>query len=740
MIPSVSLFNNTASRKQSLSKTFSHPSLTQRLSGDDGTSASSEPVNLLALRKPSITRVSSCPPAIQANSGIPQELSERHTELVEKQEEVRYVQSPTLVGETDQTRNEDGQLPCAPLVTQLELPVLGTSIEDTVGASPDDLGDAEGDSEDDNNDDAEALAMMSLAGLVKASVALPSDPTASDYHCYEDRSNEESDTQSPESGSTAYSQPANTVSLVGLFSAFSTPTSFPPADEYHRNEERNDEECDEKLSECGSSSYVTLDKTASTSSDVKLKAGSYVTISTTTSHHTPQDQAQNTDILETHSTLHSTVHDFIPLSASSQSSISNTGASRSTYSKPSVQNREKLISVSDFDVSSHHIETAPHESLSQLKNTSLLEGVGLTCKSPDELLASFSNLNQQSGMTAEDLAEFHSDVEGSSPMEGSSPLITDFQDDSEGNDTDSSSRDDAELSLGRMFHSGFNRILKDDNDERGNALDPAIHILTNLPGFEFDVMLEKPVDAQEDDKYSHDNAQSPTQTNVDNNTLFTGSFCSEAVDDHEVEPEGLLFVESPDVFHTPCFDDEFFSNIPPVHSAPIVPVLDHSQPELGNTTDAMKEQENNADDEISDNALGMSCGSVVYSPAGKVHFLNSPTLMFDQGQENFEMKEFPLNNLSKECLKSTELLFFKDNQSENQGTSSNQLDEVFSDEGFTVNGELDADDVIEGNVLETSASNPYQVDVEGRFKGKTKPDMLISNYIITNYYPYRVIS
>ena len=735
MIPSVTLFNNTASRKQSLSKTFSHPSLTQRLSGDDGTSASREAVNLLALRKPSITRVSSCPPAIQVNSGIPQERPERRTELKEKQEEVRCVQSPTLVGGRDQTRNEDVQLPCAPLVTQLELPVLGTSIENTVGVSPDDLDDGEGDSEDDNNDDAEALAMMSLAGLVKASVALPSDPTAGNYHCYEDRSDEESDTQSPESGSTAYIQPANTVSFAGLFSAFPTPTSFPPADEYHRNEERNNEECDEKSSECGSSSYVTLDKTASTSSDVKLKAGSYVTISTT-SHHTPQDQAQNTDILQTHSTLHSTVHDFIPLSASSQSSTSNTGASRSTYSKPSV----KLIPVSDFDVSSHHIETAPRENPSQLKNTSPLEGVGLTCKSPDELLASFSNLNQKSGMTAEDLAEFYSDVEGSSPMEGSSPLITDFQDDSEGNDTDSSSRDDAELSLGRMFHSGFNRILKDDNDERGNALDPAIHILTNLPGFEFDVMLEKPVDVQEDDKHSHDNAQSPTQTNVDNNTLFTGFFCSEEVDDHEVEPEGLLSGESPDVFHTPCFDDEFFSNIPPVHSAPIVPVLDHSQPELGNTTDAMKEQENNSDDEISDNALGMSCGSVVYSPAGKVHFLTSPTLMFDQGQDNFEMKEFPLNNLSKECLKSTELLFFKDNQAENQGTSSNQLDEVFSEEGVTVNDELDADDVIEGNVLETSASNPYKVDVEGRFKGKTKPDMLISNYIITNYYPYRVIS
>ena len=694
MIPSVSLFNNTASRKQSLSKTFSHPSLTQRLSGDDGTSASREPVNVLALRKPSITRVSSCPPAIQANSEIPQELSERRTELVQKQEEVRNVQSPTLVGGRDQTRNEDVQLPCAPLVAQLELPVLGTSIENTVGTGPEDLNDAEGDSDDDNNDDAEAQAMMSLAGLVKASVALSSD-----------RSNEESDIQ-----------PANTVSLADLFSTFPTPTSFPPPDEYHRNEERNTEECDEKLSECGSSSYVTLDKTASTSSDVKLKAGSYVSISTTTSHHTPQDQAQDTDILQTHSTLHSTVHDSIALSASSQSSKSNTGASRSTYSRPFVQNRDNRIPVSDFDVSSHHIDTAPRESLSQLKNTSPLEGVGLTYKSPDEFLASFSNLNQQSGVTAEDLAEFNSDAEDSSPMEGSSPLITDFQDDSEGNDTDSSSRDDAELSLGRMFHSGFNRILKDDNDERGNALDPAIHILTNLSGFELDAMLEKPVDVQEDDKHSHDIAQSPTQAIVDNNTLFTGFFFSAEVDAPQVEPEGLLSGESPDVFKTPCFDNELFSNIPSVHSI--------SQPELGNTTDAMKEQENNADDEISDNAFGMSCGSVVYSPAGKVHFLNSPTLMFDQGQENFEMKEFPLNNLSKECLKSTELLFFKDNQSANQGTSSNQLDEVFSEEGFTVNDELDADDVIEGDVFETSASNPCKVDVEGRRKGKTKPDML----------------
>ena len=631
------------------------------------------------------------------------------------------------------------ELTCAPLLTQLEFPVLDTSTENTVVASPEDVNDADGDSDDSNNVDAEALAMMSLAGLVKASAALPSGPTVGGYHCDEDRSNEGNE-QSSESESTTYIQPANTACPSCLFSTFPIPISFPPTAEYQYNEERNTEECDEKLSECGSSSYVTLDKTASTSSDVKLRAGSYVTISTTTSRHTPQDQAQDTDILQTPLTLQLTDQDSIAPSVSSQSSTSNSGASSSTYSRPSVQNGEKNIPVSGFDVSSHHIETGSHESLSQLRNTSPFEGVGLACKSPDELLASFSNLNLQSGMTAEDLAQFLSDEEGSSPKEGSSPLITDFQDDSDGNDTDSSSRDDAELSLGRMFHSGCNRILKDNNDEKGGALDSPIHIFTNFSGFELDGMLRKPLGVQEDEKASHGNVQSPKEINVDNNTLFTGFVSSEEVNAHEGEPGGLLSEESPDILSTPCFDDVFLSNISSINSAPIVPVFDHRPPELGNTTDTMIEQGNNADDDVSDKELRVSCGSVGYSPAGKVHFVNFPTLMFDQGQENFEMTEFPLNNLSKECLKSTELPFFKDNQSANQGMSSNQLDETFSDEEFPLNDEQDADDVIEGNVLENSASNPYKVDVEGRLKGKTKSNMLICNYTITNYFPYKVIS
>ena len=106
-------------------------------------------------------------------------------------------------------------------------------------------------------------------------------------------------------------------------------------------------------------------------------------------------------------------------------------------------------------------------------------------------------------------------------------------------------------------------------------------------------------------------------------------------------------------------------------------------------------------------------------PSGKVDFPNSTILMIEDGHENFEMKVFPLNNLSKEGPKSTELLFFKDNQSQSQAIRSNQLDDAFSEGGLSQDNDQEGDGVIEENVLPNPSPYSFKADEHGRLQGKT---------------------
>ena len=89
-----------------------------------------------------------------------------------------------------------------------------------------------------------------------------------------------------------------------------------------------------------------------------------------------------------------------------------------------------------------------------------------------------------------------------------------------------------------------------------------------------------------------------------------------------------------------------------------------------------------------------------YSP-GKNKVLNRPFFVFDQGQEEFEMKKFSLNNLSKANLKSTEFPVFKEDHLLDQEISSlcsNQLDDAHNEDGCSLNGDQEAECCVQGNI------------------------------------------
>ena len=186
-------------------------------------------------------------------------------------------------------------------------------------------------------------------------------------------------------------------------------------------------------------------------------------------------------------------------------------------------------------------------------------------------------------------------------------------------------------------------------------------------------------------------------------------------------PESSFSGENHEVFSNPCLDhDAFLSKIASSNSAPVVSAFNLSTSELENDTDTREENEeendeDDDDDDASDNELDLPSGSVRFSP-GKANFLNSPILMFDQGQENFEMKDFSLNNLSKESMKSTELPFFKDNQSVIQAMSPNQVDDGFSEDGCTLDDDLEPDDTTD--VFANPSPYSCRTDVDGRLKGR----------------------
>lgn len=578
--------------------------------------------------------------------------------------------------------------------------------------------------------------VMSPAGFVSGSVMHSSSSTDDVDHSNGENSSGECNEQLSKLSSSSYIH-LNTaaISPAGFGSGSVTHPSTSP-DDLNDDEESNSEVINELLPERGLFSYISLVATASTSSasispqpanytgkeTEKLRSGSYVTLAATPRSSEPQDTAKESVILQD-PTVHSTVEDYLAFGVSLvESSLSNIGAANSNSSHPNSQNSlqphrpnvEQQIPGTVY-VSSDETQTSPYQSHSEMKKASPLKGLGFPCKSPEELLASFSNVKLRSGI---DLDAFLSHGEDGSLREDSSSLITDLQDDSDGGDTESS-REDAEASLGKMFHSGFNRI-QIDNVETGSTLDP-VHHLRNFLEFKLDTMSEQPPSVLQDDTRSQVNVPAPSDIDVGNENLFRGLVGSDEVDIHDEQPESPLSWENQEVFSSPNFEhDAFLSNIASVSSAPIVPVFECNPFGPVTSADTGEESEPEADDDDDDtfdNEMDMSCGHFGFSP-GKANFLNSPILMFDQGHETIEMKEFSLNNLSRESLKSTEPLFFKDNQPASQGMNLNQLDGTFSGDGCTLDDEQEASDV-EGNAFANPSSYSFKAAVGGQLKGKT---------------------
>ena len=712
-MPSISLFNNSILRQQSLTKTFSHPGLAQYSFETDGNLPSKGPVNALKLRKPSITRASSCPPLIEATREEQQERSQQPTtEPAARHEDVRYVQAPTSsLRDSNQTGTADVQLPFPSLLTQLESHGLDIVVDNVVNASSEELDDSVDNSSGDNDDQhntevcAEAIAMMSLAGLVRGSVMPPPSSTDDIYP-----SNVESNIEESNEQLQGRSVSANTSLNITVMSQ----AELVSGSEIHPSGAADsDEESNEQLPECGSSAYSKPYTTLSTSQSSqtahppdeesrKFSSGSYVTLNPPPPGGMPHDQLEDTKALNTADvSLAAAVSPYRPLV-----NIRTTSDS---------QNAEQYLSASEMNVNSYsqRMETSPYQSHTELEN----EAPGFHCKSADELLASFSNVPQQNGVGSIDLAEFFPGGQDGSVREEWSPVISDLQDGSDSDDTDASSREDAELSLGKMFNSGFNRRLKDENVESDSALNLPVDAFSSCLVFDPEVP-EQPQPVLEDDSPSHPNQQKTktSQDSVDNTQLFMGLIGSEieVVDNDDPEPESSLPGESRDVFS--INHEAFLSNTAQGNSAPIMPVFDSSQSQLGNTVDD-NEQEMSEDDTV-DDASGLPRGPVRFSP-GKANFINSPILMFDQGHENIEM-----NDLSKDCLKSAELLFFKDIQSVNQEMSSNRLDDAVSEDGCSQDDEQEADDVVEGNVLASSPPYSFKTGVDGSLQGKTKPKLV----------------
>ena len=652
-------FNSTILRKESLSKTFSHPLL---LTND--TLPSRDPVNVLTPRKVSITRASSCPPAIEATNEEPYEGSELSSGQLEKrQREVRFIQPPM-----SSSRNTTGvKMPCAPLLPQLELKMFGSSTGISVDTNVEELNDS-GDTsggDDDEQQATEAMAMQCLARHVKRT-AMPPTNYADDVLSGTHESNSENrNDQWSELSAIVVTGHGGGSEIFRL--DLSGAETIPECDKVD-----NKFETTTSFSQPCEAVYPTEDLR-------KLSAGSYVKLSMISRTSVSSDNLEHAETEE-------------GLSVVPNSSDDSHASDASPYQSLGSQEVTQASSSSSASYYPHDVECSLSE-----RDTEEANGSPEFCSTSSEaLLGSFSNLRPENGFQSMKLIQFLCDAEDSSVREEASPLVTDLPD--SGDNEDASSIEDAESSLGKMFHSGFNRMTRDNTGESGNKLDLSLRALTHL-GFGLDPPEQQEL---EDDTQSHQNKTRPTQLDLDNNTLVLG------FDDREE-------VEEDHGSYSPEESQGILPNI----STSTITTFEHSRTTLMNSTDTVDNTEQEITEALEnlDDELGLPCGSVGDSP-GKVRLLNSPTLPLVEGLENFEMKEFPLNNLSKECPKSTGLLFFKDNQASILEIASNQLDDALSEDGYSLDDEQAFDDINKENDL----PDPYSVraDVNGVIQGKQK--------------------
>lgn len=732
LITSISLFDNTTSRKRSLSKTFSHPGLVHAYEAES-TLPSREPFTFLPVRKPSITRVSSCPPSIQAGSDNNNEGSEP----TERQQKERYVPCPRPSAEV--------KVPCSASPNQKELQVFVTGVEDPATVSSEELVESDSGSNDDSSTDdggAEAMAMRSLAKhLLNTSIhqthvdslppAVETQPEVLSVCSDGDVCNhdEEGIEQIPESGSSAY---------INLNTATSTRSS-PPV---HHTEEQPE----------------------------KSRAGSYVTLFTATNEGMPQNQAKGSSILQRSSAAHSTVDDPLVPVQSMQPLVSSAAAASYSVAERCSRNAEHKTP--------RNTEKFPCQTQPRMKETSQFKDgafVGVPCKSPDELLGSLSKDSVQKGMGSLALTDLLSKIDDGSFEEGSSPLITDLQEESE--DDDSDFRGGAELSLG-MFSLPVSNVgleLNKLTEQPSFSLEEERNHFNSQPGADMELDSTKKstsniknnelyeLNRQEDStlsedsqlslgkfshpmsnvglelsnlsdqssftlegEHAHSNLQPRADIELDSAKVSGGYIRSRELLQHSQEENSTLSEESQGVDSSPGFDPYQF--LATNTSTDLTNVTDHLSsllPELTNNEECEEESDQDNEDaaETSDTELRSLSGSLGYSP-GKVEVLNCPLLVFDQGQEKLEMKEFSLNNLSKGNLKSTEFPVFKDDHFLDQEISSlcsNQLDDAQSEDGCSLNGDQEPECGVQGNIW----VDPGYKEM-GERKGKSIPSDLLN--------------
>ena len=409
--------------------------------------------------------------------------------------------------------------------------------------------------------------------------------------------------------------------------------------------DQGDEEDVEQLSEFGSSMYISLEKATKDSSVTKVvqptchteeqhgksRAGSYVTLINGTRGSEPSPVV---NIAATSEMTQTTEHQNVKEMVDSPYQSHST-ARQSQQQKFTNELMAQFSSGNDLPEGIEHSDDED----SGLITTS--------CTSPDEFLASFTS-NCVTKETESFSLELLSEIDNCSLEEGFSPLITDLQEESDINSADFCGN--AELSLGKCFRDDTlglyaNNIPDQSCEDKDNIpLDSQFYEDTELEGHEgFSCVMA--YNQEEDENKQEDRTRTLTKRGISGH--------------------GLEFPELAD---------------------PLAPVTESAcflLPEMMETNSEEESKDEDAEDtENEDTSLHPG-------------LFENTILMFDQAQEHLEMKEFTLNNLSKEQDKPSEHLDFKEDH------FVGQIDETGIEDTCSLNDDQEARGGFEENVSES---------------------------------------
>ena len=409
--------------------------------------------------------------------------------------------------------------------------------------------------------------------------------------------------------------------------------------------DQGDEEDVEQLSEFGSSMYISLEKATKDSSVTKVvqptchteeqhgksRAGSYVTLINGTRGSEPSPIV---NIAATSEMTQTTEHQNVKEMVDSPYQSHST-ARQSQQQKFTNKLMAQFSSGNDLPEGIEHSDDED----SGLITTS--------CTSPDEFLASFTS-NCVTKETESFSLELLSEIDNCSLEEGFSPLITDLQEESDINSADFCGN--AELSLGKCFRDDTlglyaNNIPDQSCEDKDNIpLDSQFYEDTELEGHEgFSCVMA--YNQEEDENKQGDRTRTLTKRGISGH--------------------GLEFPELAD---------------------PLAPVTESAcflLPEMMETNSEEESKDEDAEDtENEDTSLHPG-------------LFENTILMFDQAQEHLEMKEFTLNNLSKEQDKPSEHLDFKEDH------FVGQIDETGIEDTCSLNDDQEARGGFEENVSES---------------------------------------